>query len=68
VGGDKLFVDYAGDTIPVIINRLIGEAMERRNDDADESARLLTTGVRNRSLSGLTSVYFLFQGLDNRLI
>jgi transposase len=22
VGGDKLFVDYAGDTVPVIIDRL----------------------------------------------
>jgi transposase len=26
VGGDKLFVDYAGDTVPVIIDRLTGEA------------------------------------------
>jgi transposase len=25
VGGDKLFVDYAGDTVPVIVNRLTGE-------------------------------------------
>jgi transposase len=25
VGGDKLFVDYAGDTVPVIIDRLTGE-------------------------------------------
>jgi transposase len=24
-GGDKLFVDYAGDTVPVIISRLTGE-------------------------------------------
>jgi transposase len=25
VGGDKMFVDYAGDTVPVIIDRLTGE-------------------------------------------
>lgn len=25
VGGDKLFVDYAGDTMPVIVDRLTGE-------------------------------------------
>jgi transposase len=25
VGGDKLFVDYAGDTVPVIVDRLSGE-------------------------------------------
>jgi transposase len=25
VGGDKLFVDYAGDTVPVVIDRLTGE-------------------------------------------
>ncbi len=25
VGGDKLFVDYAGDTVPVIVDRLTGE-------------------------------------------
>src|SRR5262249_29033510 len=25
VGGDKLFVDYAGDTVPVIIDRVTGE-------------------------------------------
>jgi transposase len=25
VGGDKLFVDYAGDTVPVIIDRLTGQ-------------------------------------------
>ena len=24
-GGDKLFIDYAGDTVPVIIDRLTGE-------------------------------------------
>jgi hypothetical protein len=24
-GGDKLFVDYAGDTVPVIVDRLTGE-------------------------------------------
>ncbi len=23
-GGDKLFVDYAGDTVPVIVDRLTG--------------------------------------------
>jgi transposase len=28
VGGDKLFVDYAGDTLPVIIDRLTGEVRE----------------------------------------
>lgn len=27
-GGDKLFVDYAGDTVPVIIDRLTGEVKE----------------------------------------
>jgi transposase len=25
VGGDKLFVDYARDTVPVIVDRLTGE-------------------------------------------
>jgi transposase len=25
LGGDKLFVDYAGDTVPVVIDRLTGE-------------------------------------------
>jgi transposase len=25
VGGDKLFIDYAGDTVPVIVDRLTGE-------------------------------------------
>ena len=25
IGGDKLFVDYAGDTVPVIVDRLTGE-------------------------------------------
>jgi transposase len=25
VGGDKLFVDYAGDTVPVVVDRLTGE-------------------------------------------
>jgi transposase len=25
LGGDKLFVDYAGDTMPVIVDRLTGE-------------------------------------------
>ena len=28
VGGDKLFVDYAGDTVPVNVDRLTGEARE----------------------------------------
>jgi transposase len=28
VGGDKLFVDYAGDTMPVIIDRLTGEVRQ----------------------------------------
>jgi len=28
VGGDKLFVDYAGDTVPVIIDRLTGETRQ----------------------------------------
>jgi transposase len=26
VGGDKLFVDFAGDTVPVIVDRPTGEA------------------------------------------
>ena len=25
LGGEKLFVDYAGDTVPVIVDRLTGE-------------------------------------------
>ena len=25
IGGDKLFVDYAGDTVPVIVDRLTGQ-------------------------------------------
>jgi transposase len=28
VGGDKLFVDYAGDTVPVIVDRLTGKERE----------------------------------------
>jgi transposase len=28
LGGDKLFVDYAGDTVPVVIDRLTGEARD----------------------------------------
>jgi transposase len=28
VGGDKLFVDYAGDTVPVIVDRLTGETRQ----------------------------------------
>jgi transposase-like protein len=31
VGGDKLFVDYAGDTVPVIIDRLSGRLGRRRS-------------------------------------
>jgi transposase len=28
LGGDKLFVDYAGDTVPVIVDRLTGETRQ----------------------------------------
>jgi len=28
IGGEKLFVDYAGDTVPVIVDRLTGETRE----------------------------------------
>ena len=28
IGGDKLFVDYAGDTVPVIVDRLTGEVRQ----------------------------------------
>jgi len=28
VDGDKLFVDYAGDTVPVIVDRLTGEVRQ----------------------------------------
>jgi transposase len=28
VGGDKLFVDYAGDTVPVIVDRLAAEVRQ----------------------------------------
>ncbi len=28
LGGDKLFIDYAGDTVPVVIDRLTGEVRE----------------------------------------
>jgi transposase len=28
VGGDKLFIDYAGDTVPVIVDRLTGETRQ----------------------------------------
>jgi transposase-like protein len=31
VGGDKLFVDYAGDTVPVIVDRLTGEHFAGRS-------------------------------------
>ena len=30
LGGEKLFVDYAGDTVPVIVNRLTGETRPPR--------------------------------------
>jgi transposase len=29
-GGDKLFIDHAGDTVPVIIGRLTGQLARRR--------------------------------------
>jgi transposase len=28
LGGDRLFVDYAGDTVPVVVDRLTGEIRE----------------------------------------
>ena len=28
IGGDKLFVDYAGDTVPVIVDRLTGQVRQ----------------------------------------
>lgn len=28
LGGDRMFVDYAGDTVPVVVNRLTGEIRE----------------------------------------
>jgi transposase len=28
VGGDKLFVDYAGDTVPVVVDRLKGKVRQ----------------------------------------
>jgi transposase len=36
-GGDKLFVDYAGDAVPVILDRLVHNA--RRIDLAGDSLR-----------------------------
>ena len=30
IGGDKLFVDYAGDTVPVIVDRLTFRSVRRR--------------------------------------
>jgi transposase len=27
-GGDRMFVDYAGDTMPAVVNRLTGEFRE----------------------------------------
>jgi|SoiMethySBSTD1v2_1073268.scaffolds.fasta_scaffold1605818_1 hypothetical protein len=31
LGGDKLFVDYAGDTVPVIVDRLTGEVRQGKS-------------------------------------
>jgi transposase len=30
IGGDKLFVDYTGDTVPMIVDRLTGQAVRSR--------------------------------------
>jgi hypothetical protein len=50
VGGDKLFVDYAGDTVPVIIDRLtdfVGSGMG--NSHVTESTGLNRIGARRGS-------------------
>ena len=31
VAGDKLFMDYAGDTVPVIVDGLTGEVLRRKS-------------------------------------
>ena len=33
IGGDKLFVDYAGDTVPVIVDRLLDRHCDREIAD-----------------------------------
>jgi transposase len=50
VGGDKLFVDYAGDTVPVIVDRLTGE-VRHPNRNAPTFAPPAQTG--NASSCGL---------------
>jgi transposase len=50
VGGDELFVDYAGDTVPVIIDRLtdfVGSGLG--NSHVRESAGLNRIGARRGS-------------------
>jgi transposase len=58
VGGDKLFVDYAGDTVPVIVDRLTGETrpaqifvavMGASNFTYVEATWTQTLGLRNKS-------------------
>src|ERR1700682_604197 len=42
LGGDKLFVDYAGDTVPVVIDRLTGETRDAQIFVAVLGASLFT--------------------------
>ena len=42
VGGDKLFVDYAGDTVPVIVDRLTGQVRPAQIFVADMGASNFT--------------------------
>jgi transposase len=49
-GGDKLFVDYAGDTVPVIIDRLSGKTRPAQIFVAvpSQSAWVRVASARNR--------------------
>jgi sugar lactone lactonase YvrE len=64
IGGDKLFVDYAGDTVPVIVDRLTGQVRpaQIKIHLPETCANLVFGGpLRNRLfVCGSTSVYALY--------
>jgi hypothetical protein len=45
IGGDELFVDYAGDTVPVIVDRLADSAPSRLHGDRGFESISLQRGV-----------------------
>jgi hypothetical protein len=64
IGGDKLFVDYAGDTVPVIVDRLTGQV----RPDRSGVDRLADQQLEQRIRAGLLDRVELavFQVLDPR--